>query len=463
MAYIKERQTKKGVSYLLQNIITDPLTGKNHYKSMTWKPEGLTAKQTQHELLLVEAKFDEECKKYSISSDPAMEKSKFTVYEYCVDWLENRQNELSPNTITHYENSIRYIAKYIGGVKLKKLTPYTIQQFYNKLDGLTMQVETALPRINIKNIMEQNNLSIYRLASNAGVAERTVKKVTLKEEIHLGQATKIANALGYDVKAIFTVKSTEVPYSYETINKVKRCFRAILATAKRQMLIADNYASADYITFPKKPSSEIDCMNEEECKLFYKALVNLDNKKVKTALMLSLLMGLRRGEVTGLEWSDLNFQTRELSVSRAYTNTRKYGPIIKAPKTRSSVRKATMPNILIEQLKAYKIEQDAERELLGDRWQNTNAVITGVDGKRIHPETLDKWLQDILKKAGLPKFTLHSLRHSNVTMQLMAGVPITIVANRVGHARVSTTLDMYSHFVQSYDVTAADKLDAMFG
>ena len=148
-----------------------------------------------------------------------------------------------------------------------------------------------------------------------------------------------------------------MPYAYETINKVKRCFRAILATAKKQMLIRYNYAYADYITFKKKPPTEIDCMNEEECKHFYATLL---------------------------------------------------------------------------------------------------------DGARIYPDALDRWLKLVLKEAELPNYTLHSLRHSNVTIQLMAGVPITIVANRVGHSRVSTTLDMYSHFIQSYDVTAADKLDKIF-
>ncbi len=429
---------------------------------MTWKPDGLTEKQIQNKVLLVAAEFDEECQRYYMSSNPAIEKSNMTVYEYCVDWLENRKAELSANTITHYDNSIKCISLYIGGVKLKQLTPYIIQQFYNRIDNLTKKVETAIPRINIKRIMEQNNLSIYKLASIAGVAERTVKKATLKEEIHLAQATRISKALGYDTNALFIVKSTEVPYAYESINKVKRCFRAILATAKKQMIIKDNYASADYITFQKRPPTEIDCMNEEECKQFYETLIKHNNSKVKTALMLSLLMGLRRGEVAGLEWSDINFETRELSINRAYTNTKKYGPILKAPKTRSSIRKATMPHLLIEQLQSYKKEQDEERLELGDRWQDTNAVITGLDGKRIYPQTLDNWLQLVLKEAGLPKYTLHSLRHSNVTIQLMAGVPITIVASRVGHSRVSTTLDMYSHYIQSYDVTAADKLDAIF-
>lgn len=83
-------------------------------------------------------------------------------------------------------------------------------------------------------------------------------------------------------------------------------------------------------------------------------------------------------------------------------------------------------------------------------------------GGMSYPGTVYTWVHKVCDAAGLPHRTVHSLRHTNITMQIAAGVPLVTVAGRAGHARTSTTTDIYSHFLKSSDKTAADRLEKMF-
>lgn len=151
-----------------------------------------------------------------------------------------------------------------------------------------------------------------------------------------------------------------------------------------------------------------------------------------------------------------------MKIDRSYVPVSGYGTVLKDPKTKSSRRTIALPQILIEYLAEYKQYQDEEKRKHGDKWLGINEIFTGSTGSRLHPNSVDKWIEDVLKEFGIAKVTLHSLRHTNITMQIMAGVPITIVAGRAGHARVSTTTDIYSHFMKSVDMEAAETINKIF-
>ena len=117
---------------------------------------------------------------------------------------------------------------------------------------------------------------------------------------------------------------------------------------------------------------------------------------------------------------------------------------------------------LIQALKEYRIWWDVRRETYGDYLQETDKIFTQNNGKNIHPSTLYEWNKRILKAAGIEHYSLHSIRHTNITMQIAAGVPIVTVSARAGHARASTTTDTYAHFIRSSDVAAAETIDHLF-
>lgn len=98
----------------------------------------------------------------------------------------------------------------------------------------------------------------------------------------------------------------------------------------------------------------------------------------------------------------------------------------------------------------------------GDKWENSNRLFIGEYGGNIYPGTINMWMKKICQSAGLEERTVHSLRHTNITMQIAAGVPIVTVAGRAGHARTSTTTDIYSHFLKTADRTAAQKIEEIF-
>ena len=98
----------------------------------------------------------------------------------------------------------------------------------------------------------------------------------------------------------------------------------------------------------------------------------------------------------------------------------------------------------------------------GDKWKDSNRLFIGEYGENIYPGTINMWMRKVCDAAGLEHRTVHSLRHTNITMQIAAGVPIVTVAGRAGHARTSTTTDIYSHFLKTADRSAAQKLEEIF-
>ncbi len=252
-------------------------------------------------------------------------------------------------------------------------------------------------------------------------------------------------------------------YAYNTKKKRKTYLRQLLAYAKRQRVIKENYATADFVVYSKEGNiKDIEAMDETQARVFYEVLLSYPDIRMKTSLLLFLLTGFRRGEVAALKWEDIDFKANKITIKRNALEIRKQGVIIKVPKTKKSARIITMPTLLVEKLKEYKIWQENLIEQLGDYYHNEKWLFTRDNGYIIRPSTFLDWLEKVLKKANLLHFTIHSLRHTNITLQITSGVPLVTVSGREGHSRTSTTTDIYSHFIQSSDTVVASTLDNFF-
>lgn len=463
MASITCRENKKGFAYRVQVKIKDKGTGKDIVRSMTWTPpENFSTKQAEREIIFVAKEYEDELKKQFTCLERNPDNVKITFKEFAENWLEKCKQE---NSASYYSNSVRSIDtanRYIGGYKLSEITPRIIQNFYDKIDKLRMEKVVVTPKPNkIRERMKKLNLRYMDVAEKSGKGMLTT--ALMGKNVKEKSAKTISKALGANVSALFDIKREFLPYAHETMHRVKRTVRAILAVAKKQRLIQDNWASADFIDFPKKPKTHIEFLDDEDAKKLYAALQKTDNIKYKTSIMTLLLTGLRRGELCGLEWNDIDFAKGTLTVARSVTTVKGFGKVEKEPKTESSNRTISMPDNLINQLKEYKEWQQELAKNLGDRWVNTGRVFTAEFGDKIHPCNVLSWLKKICEVNNLPPVTLHSLRHTNITLQIMAGVPLVIVSGRAGHARTSTTTDVYSHFLKSSDKEAAQKLNNLFG
>ena len=136
--------------------------------------------------------------------------------------------------------------------------------------------------------------------------------------------------------------------------------------------------------------------------------------------------------------------------------------IEKEPKTEMSKRTLAIPEVSLETLKEYKEWQTNRRTELGDYMEENDYLFTQENGKRLYPSTFTGWLNKMLREANIDHYSLHSLRHTNITLQIAAGVPIVTVAARAGHARASTTSGIYAYALRSTDKMAADKIAGIF-
>ena len=121
-----------------------------------------------------------------------------------------------------------------------------------------------------------------------------------------------------------------------------------------------------------------------------------------------------------------------------------------------------MPQTAMDVLRKYKEWQDAEKEAMGDLWNDKGMVFTRGDGNLMYSYTPSQWFAKFRKRHSLPDVTFHGLRHTNASLLISEGVDIQTLAGRLGHARTTTTTDVYSHFLQRPDRIAAAKLEEKF-
>ncbi|OKZ68140.1 MAG: hypothetical protein BHV88_13565 [Clostridiales bacterium 41_12_two_minus] len=182
----------------------------------------------------------------------------------------------------------------------------------------------------------------------------------------------------------------------------------------------------------------------------------------RRAISLLLLTGLRRGELLGLEWKDIDFKNRTLTISRTSQYLPKRGVYTDEPKNKSSRRLVLISTQVVLILQEQQRWQAFQASQLGNGWDPCGRIITGEDGSPLHPDRLTRWFAKFIQRTDLPPVHIHSLRHTYATLCIAQGVPITAVAAQMGHANVATTATIYAHAIKSAQIAAADKIGGLF-
>lgn len=464
MPTIRQRVLKDGShSYNIQVKFKDKGSGRLILESTTWRPEkNMTPKQEERAVLIFADAFEKKLKDMIRGSAAIYENPNVTFRDFSKVWLDKTKRECSLIYYTKCVDMVNLSNEYIGGHRLRDISPAIIQSFFDKLDQMKKKTSKVFPQKEFRQILESAGYGYMKLRYDMKIQSCTLANAFSGKSISKGWSMDFAERVGISFEKLFLETVTEEPYAYETIHQIKRTVRAILSVAKKNRLIDDNYASAEYINFPKKPPHKITCMNDDEAKRFYEFVMNYSDIRYKSAMLIFLLMGLRRGETSGLEWKDINFEKKEMTISRSITTVKGHGMVLKDPKTEMSKRTLSMPDILTSVLKEYKKWQDNRRDELGDYMQENDYVFIQENGARLYPSTFTGWLNKMLKDAGIEHYSLHSLRHTNITMQIAEGVPIVTVSARAGHARTSTTTDIYAYFLKSSDKSAAQTISNAF-
>jgi integrase len=245
--------------------------------------------------------------------------------------------------------------------------------------------------------------------------------------------------------------------SEQTLLHIHKVLTAALSQAVRWRLIASNPARD--ISPPRPARVEIQTLSAEEMR---QLLAASEHTTLFAPVVLWLATGLRRGELLGLMWRDLDRATGRLSVVRSLEET-KQGLLLKTPKTARSTRVLALPQIALSVLYHHDLTQTEQRLAVGPAYRDYGLIFPNRMGHPQRPSSVTKAFAGLVAKAGVTPVSIHGLRHTHITELLRAGVHPKIVSERAGHASVAFTLQRYAHALPDMQQDAADQTQRLVG
>ncbi|MGH3019167.1 MAG: tyrosine-type recombinase/integrase [Gaiellaceae bacterium] len=233
------------------------------------------------------------------------------------------------------------------------------------------------------------------------------------------------------------------PLSLRTVRYVHTIVKKALRDAVDAGLLMRN--PADRAKPPSARAARSNAMRTWTSEQLASFLHHVRGERLYAAFLLGASTGLRRGELLGLRWRDLDLEARQLSVRQtliAPHNRLEFSE----PKTERGRRQVELDVATVDALREHRKRQLAERLAFGPGYEDEHdLVFREADGRPVHPSTFSSAFLAQTKRAGLPRIRLHDLRHTHVTLLRRIGVPVEVVSKRVGHSSPSITSDIYSH------------------
>ncbi len=229
---------------------------------------------------------------------------------------------------------------------------------------------------------------------------------------------------------------------------IYRLLNAALEESVRQKKLSENVMVG--VKRPVLEKFEINPWTIDEKNFF---LQSIKEYRLYPLFLLALESGLRRGELLGLKWFDLDHEKNELAVLRSY-NVLKGGAKFSEPKV-GSKRTVALPSKVTDEL----LRQSKEKELLGRSYQDHGLIFSTTLGTPIYPREVNREFDRLIEIAQVRRIRVHDMRHTHATVLLKLGVHPKVVQMRLGHKDIAITLQIYSHYVSGLDEEAADKLD----
>ncbi len=197
-----------------------------------------------------------------------------------------------------------------------------------------------------------------------------------------------------------------------TVRRYTTVLRSILTLAYKLEYTDNDVGSSRRIEFPKEAPTEIEVYTFEEVQEIIKAL-DEEPINIRALVELAIFTGMRRGEVVGLKWADIDFENQRISVKRSIYKPKNQKALEKEPKSHSSIRTITIPEHLCKTLVEYRVHQDRHISFLGDAWHNLDYVFTEEDGLVMNPHTPTKQFSKFLQRHGIRHLKFHGLRHTS--------------------------------------------------
>jgi integrase len=252
--------------------------------------------------------------------------------------------------------------------------------------------------------------------------------------------------------------------SPRTIRYVHTVLHGALKQALKNQLITRNVSEAT--TLPGGRTRKMHPLTLEQVNQF---LIAIKADRLFSAIFLDLGTGMRRGEILALRWHDLDLKAGVLHVRQtlvrvknhdATVTDRKTRLLFQEPKTDHSRRTIPIPEDVVETLKHHKARQAQEKLLLGQAYEDDGLVFCQLDGRPIDPRNFTRHFERLLQQAKLPHIRFHDGRHTFATLMLELGESPKTVQTMLGHSKIATTLDIYSHVSLDLEKRAATRLNA---
>lgn len=257
----------------------------------------------------------------------------------------------------------------------------------------------------------------------------------------------------------FYTKKLDSGLSATTVTHFHNVLHKALKDAVRWGLVSRNVC--DLVSPPRRERYEIQALTLEQV---HRLLDAAKGHYMEALFYLALATGMRRGELMGLKWQDIDFAQGVLQVrrilSRIPTKMPGKGYVEAEPKTQKSRRSIVIAPFALDALKQHRKRQLEAKLKAGPDWQEHDYVFCTSIGTYLNP-TYDilRQLKILLKNAGLPDIRFHDLRHSAATLLLAAGVHPKVVQEILGHSNISMTMDVYSHVLPTMQQDAMNKLN----
>lgn len=358
---------------------------------------------------------------------------KMTLAQFYDYWKANyaRKNH-EPTTLAYNDFIFARIKEALGHKRLDKIEPKNLLAFYNNLAEPGIRKDPNEKRKKAKLEREKAAGKIVQ-EPNTEEDKKTEKKGTL---------------------------------SANTIRKHHTLLSSLFNKAVQWNLLP--YNPADRVEPPKAANKPKAIYSQEDLGRFLQALEG-EEIKHRAMVLLALTGGLRREEIFGLTWRHIDSDNNAVRIEQASV----YIPgktVIKGTKNNSSNRLVSVPASVSALLKQLKAEQAARRLELGGtgeggKWEGAEEpeddyVFTQWNGNPAHPHSFNSWLKRFIAEKNLPPISPHVLRHMSASYLIASGTDIRTVSGKLGHAKPSTTMNIYAHLLRSAEQETADKMES---
>ena len=461
MATITQRTNKDGsIAYRIRVFGGRDSAGKQRIFQTTWKADPKKSESANNKAL---SRFAADYESKCLSGMVVDQRVLFGVY--CRQLVDDKQkNGLIKISTANFYRSLYPLLNEIDGIPLPQITSNTLNNLYRKLLDTPVSSDTKYRlRSKIDLLMLGATANKTQFSQKYSIAVSTLNAVLDGKNVSQQTAAKISAVLDAPVSKLFTIsENSEKPFSASQLHKVHSLVSMVLSEALKDGFITAN--PAERVRLPKVEKSTPCYLESADIGALLEA-AEREPMEIKMFIFLAVATGARRGELLGLQWSDINFDFNQIEIRQAVYYRSTVGIYIDTPKNQTSRRFVRLPVEIMALLKEYKAEWGKLRSECGTAFPETVSIMDGSGKEREFtadflfyqnknigyphaPDTANKWLKGICTKNNLEHINPHALRHSAASALIFGGADPASVAKYLGHTSPQTTEKVYAHALE---------------